>query len=280
MNKTIPYKETYLTFYHYKEPLKKVENGHGYQGALLGTIDGTKVQCHMCGDLWADLAKHVLMSHKKEVAGVREYKERFGLAFETALVSEEIRMLRKAESLKQWYSMSASEKETMRRKSREGYRKWLRENGRKFNQPKQQLETKNVRGTCPDQLLAKILACKEDIGYTPSKVDFIKWDNNSQRYVHLIYKTFGSWKEAVKKAGLTPKSIRQNGGKRNYSDEELLDSLSSFKDEFGKIPSASDCRRGFLLDYNIYVRRFGSFPNARKLAGITDRPTRWGVRSA
>lgn len=276
--KQIPYKDTYLTFYHYKEPLKKAATGFGYQGAVLGSLDGTGIQCHLCGELWGDLAKHIIMSHKDDVQGTHGYKERFGLAFKTALVSETVRMNRKAHGLIAWQNMSAEKKREIRRKSKEAFDTWMATKKPRI-QPKHQLETKNKRGTCPDQLLAKINECAKSIGHTPSKKDFIDWCD-SQRFVHLIYKTFGSWTEGIKRAGLEAKKQIQNGGKREYSDDELLDSLLLFQQETGKIPSASDCRRGFLVDYNIYVRRFGSFPLARKLAGINERPTKWGVAPA
>lgn len=276
--KQIPYKDTYLTFYHYKEPLKVVDGGFGYQGALLSTIDGTQVQCHICGELFADVGRHAISSHKEIVPTVRDYKERFGLAYSTALISESERDRRKMLMIKQWSRYTPEQRDRLRARIRKAAKKWHEARAaHKRRQPKITLETKNKRGTCPDQLLEKVNKCAADLGHTPSKAEFIDYCKGSQRYVHLISATFGSWTEAVKLAGLSAREHAQSSGRRIYSDEELLDALSLFQQENQKIPSYTDSRRGLLPDAGIYQRRFGSLPKARKLAGIRERPTRWGV---
>lgn len=110
------------------------------------------------------------------------------------------------------------------------------------------------------------------IGHVPSLREFRVWCG-TQKYVHLIFKTFGSWEKAVKKAGLTPKKkyISPKGTpKLRYSDEELLDYMSIFWQENKKIPTETDCWRKFIPNGDIYRRRFGSMENARRLAGIVD----------
>ena len=128
------------------------------------------------------------------------------------------------------------------------------------------METKNKRGVCPDQLLAKIKEVAEKVGHTPSLVEFIEV-TGTQRFKHLIFKTFGSWKNALKMVNLQPKEKRM-GRYIKYSSEELLEYLVIFAQENLRIPTSTDCRRGLLPDSAVYTRRFGSLPKARELAGV------------
>jgi hypothetical protein len=254
------YKKEDLTLHNYKEPLTKIEGGHGYYGTITATVDGKYIQCHICGDLFENLGNHLRHDHK---TNGKEYKERFGLAFMSALVSETYRLKQKKRSVKWWHNLSDEEKS--RRKE------MARRNRRKNNkQPRQQLETKNKRGTCPDQLLEKIREVADKLGRTPSKRDFIK-ACGTQRYVHLIYKTFGSWSGAVDMAGYRPLNNKVGkGGYRKYEDEELLAYLANFAEEHKEIPSYSDFFRGDLPSLGVYERRWGNLENARVVAGVYD----------
>ncbi len=275
-NKIVEVGGEFLTFYHYKEPLKQIPKsiGYGFYGALLSTPDGKKIQCHVCGKLFTELQAHARQAH-----GIknRDYKEMFQLAYRTALVSEEERMLRKEKTIAFFATLSEHEKEEIKRKSRIGYRVYRQSqitNPR--TQPEIRLETKNKRGTCPDQLLEKIKEVAKHVGRNPSKVDFIDYWQ-SQRYVHLIYKTFGSWSKAKEMAGygeIEQKTVK-GFKKKAYSKEELLEYLQIFYQENGKVPTETDCRRGLVPDSLIYRRHFGSLPKARELAGLYDEVGRW-----
>lgn len=264
MNKIIQYKDIPLTFYNYKEPLKSVIAGFGYYGVILGTLDGRKIQCHVCGKLFARVDSHIGQAHDKMTA--REYKEKFELAYTTALISENIRAELKERTLKWLASMTKEDREKLRKENAKQLAKWNREHP---EQPKLRLETKNKRGTCPDQLLEKIKEVAERIGHTPSKHEFIG-ETHTQRYVHLIYKTFGSWSNALKMTELSPREVKQLKGlkKPRYSNKELLEYLTIFAQENHKIPTHTDFRRGLLPSYGVYTRRFGKIENARKQAGV------------
>jgi hypothetical protein len=111
----------------------------------------------------------------------------------------------------------------------------------------------------------------------PSKHQFIV-ETGTQRYVHLIYKTFGSWSAALKMLNMKVKNTSSKGTKKQIcSDDELIEYLQIFYQEEGKIPTGTDCRRGLIPDQEIYKRRFGSLPIARLIAGIEEVPTRWGI---
>lgn len=258
--------ESGLTFSNYKEPLTKVKDGFGYYGVLMSTVDGSKVQCHICGELFEHLAIHVNNAHEIKS---RIYKNIFGLAYSTALVSETRRESLKQQTLNWLKTLTPEEKEAYAQRSRERLQKIRRE---KLNFDTQshphQLETRNKRGTCPDQLLAKITEVAQKLGKTPSLVEFIE-ETGGQRYKHLIFATFGSWKEAVKMAKLPLLTQRRSRGfKKRYSDDELLEYIRIFAQEHQRIPTATDCKRGLLPYYESY-RRFGGMPAARELADIS-----------
>ncbi len=203
---------------------------------------------------------------------VKEYKEKFQIARLTSLISEDVKEGRKNRTLKWWASLSADAKREFRIMRVKRYQDWAKKNRDKDRTFKIRLETKNKRGTCPDQLIEKIREVAKKLGHTPSKDEFII-ECDSQRYVHLIYTTFGSWAKAVQKAGLDLKEQVQNGGRNGrgrYSDDELLDYLSLFHQENGRIPTEVDGKRGWIPNGDIYRRRFGSLPKERALAGIEE----------
>lgn len=257
----IKYKNEFLTLQHYKEPLTKVKSGYGYYGCLLSTLDGSKIQCHICGKLFQSLVFHLPSAHD---INTKDYRERFGLARLTALVSENMRKEMKQKSLN-WISI-------MEKKHGKNWRLQLQEKGRRGAklrprlQPKEALETKNKKGTCPDQLLHKIKETEKEIGHVPSKEEFIKYCG-SQRYVHLIYKTFGSWSNALRKLGFTPQT-------QSYDDSQLLEFLKIFYETNNKIPTHTDSKRGLIPPSSTYKNHFGSLVIAREMAGIFDKPVR------
>jgi len=262
IGKQIKHGNIFLTLGHYKEPMMKIKkkDGFGFYGALLNTIDGKYVQCHICGKLFQSLSCHVRMHHKMDC---RDYREKFQLAYTTALISEKERERMKQTTIDWLKNLSEKEKQDMKqfaiKKSSEARK------GKKI-QPKLTLESYNKRGTCPEQLIQQILNVSTMLNRTPSLAEFIEY-THGQRYKHLIFKVYGSWKNALKIAGLNPKK-RQNGKRIIYSDEELLDYLKIFGTEFKKEPMTSDCNRGLLPDWNIYKRRFGSFTKAKELAEV------------
>lgn len=249
-----------LTLGFYKEPLKKVPKGHGFMGALLGTVDGSKVQCHICGKLLDFLPGHIYNTHKIKS---KEYREMFQLAKSTALASENYRAEMKRVFLEKLKAMSEEEREAYRERARIGRSK------RGRFQPKITLETLNKRGTCPDQLLDKIIEVKNRLGRVPSKHEFI-YECKSQRYIHLIYKTYGSWVKALQILGMQPKKQQNAPGsrKKKYSPEELIEYMRIYAMENQKKPTYTDFKRGLLPHYGAYINTFGDIESARRAAGI------------
>ena len=264
--------DTILTLKNYKEPLKEIppEEGIGWYGTLAMDVKTGKVQCHLCGDFLESLPGHIFNTHKIKT---REYREKFGLAYSTALVSESQRMKLKEKTLQWLASMTEEEK----REYIENAKRAGRVNAKKSRGTlglKKTLEQMNKEGSCPDQTLDEIRKVKEEIGHIPSKGEFIQF-KGSQRYVHLAYKHFGSWKKAIEMCGFGENEKRyENGGKttgqkyKQYTDEELLEYLRIYAQEYGQVPTASDWKRDLLPTHDTYIRHFGSIEEARQRAGV------------
>lgn len=256
----------WLTLSHYKEPLRKVKKGYGYEGCMLHAVDGDGVMCHECGEVFSTLQSHLRAEHKMSTA---EYREKFKIAKKTPLVSEENRLTRSQAMLSYIESLTPAEKKKFFNNYKKNAKK-ARKKRTKY-QPKESLETKNKKGTCPDQLKQQIMNCAKELGRTPSKKEFIVWCDGSQRFVHLLYKTFGSWTKAVELCGLTPKKKVPKGNTiGEYNPDELLEYLRIYTTENNKVPSSTDFLMGLLPSHGAYIRHFGTIERARREAGVYD----------
>lgn len=260
--------QEFLTLKNYKEPLIPVKKGYGYLGAIQVTTDGSKIQCHIYGKLFENLTFHINSKHQMNS---QEYKEKFQLAKQSALISEVFRDSLKQKTIEYMMTLSPEQKEALKNKQKEGYRKYLKERG-SVNNFKIALETKNKRNACPQQLLKKIKEVAQKLKKTPTKSEFIV-ECKSQRYVHLIYKTYGSWSNALKLLNMTPANTSWKGTERTrQSDEALLEHLQNFWIENKRIPTETDSRRGLIPHSQLYQARFGGLVKARLLAGIHEKP--------
>lgn len=261
--KQIKVNDQVLTFYHYKEPLIPLKKGFGFEGVLLFSKEKDKIQCHECGGMFKNLSPHVKSKHN---LSAESYKAKYGLLNNTSLLSESER-IRRQQTFLRWFDSLDEEKRNKWKRNHLPEVIAARNKLKRKKVVKERMERKNLKGTCPQQLLDKIIECKKFIGHTPSKKEFIDyWE--SQRYVHLIYQTFGSWTKAVKKAGLQLKERKRSPGKKAYNEQELLDYLREFAMNNQRIPTATDFRRGYLPTYSVYTRKFGSIENARRMAGV------------
>jgi len=76
---------------------------------------------------------------------------------------------------------------------------------------------------------------------------------------------FGSWKNALEKAGILDKMEHV----RIYTSEEISDSLFQFYETYGQIPKYNDFRNGAMsIHASTILRRFGTWNNALKTVGL------------
>lgn len=250
----------------YKEPLEPVKKGFGYMGALSFTTTG-KLQCHICGELFDHLGHHI----RNHNLSAGEYRTKFQLASGSSLISEGERLRLKENHLRWWASMSPEERKERIKKWRKGAVQFEKGTPRKEygNLRKLNLEQKNKRGICPEQLMKLICDAAVKLGKTPSKAEFALF-YQTERFFRPISKTFGSWNDALKKANLTVNltSKGQTWERKVYETDELLEYLQDYFNREKTLPSRSDFSRGFLPSYDTYLARFGSMGEARRRAGL------------
>lgn len=250
-----------IVYSGYKEPLKRFDGGYGYLGVVAFNRYTGQIQCHYCGNFYEVLTPAHLRTH-----GVtpREYRENAQIAYGTPLASEAYRKM-----LAERYEKIQKKLTPLQRLLGQSNRlkKSIESNkarkGQKIN-----LETRNKRGNCPDQLLEKIRDLHKQMGEVPSKRQFM--EAHGGRYMDLLYKTFGSYPNAVKLAGFVSK---QEERQKKYSDEALLQYIRNFLDVNGRPPRALDCKLGRLPDLHVYINHFGSWVRAKEIAFFEKQPT-------
>lgn len=239
----------------YKEPLRAVAGGFGYYGTVTYDESQCFTQCHDCGNFYRHLGRHVVQAH--EITS-DEYKEKYGLEKKNSLLATNTR----TNHLEKWMSMTDAERKVVTDRLRD---QAANRSGKRFER---RLEWHNQRGTCPDQIIDKILKLQKESGRTPTQRGFSAKYGVKFRKAADVH--FGTWREACVQAGLTPNERYR--GKRRYSDDQLLESLRSFKQTYGREPYSSDSRTGVLLATEwTYRRRFGTWQKAKAAAfeGIT-----------
>lgn len=238
----------------YKEPLREVPNGFGYMGTISYDKSQTYTQCHSCGVFYRFLGKHVTAAHSLTSD---EYKEKYGIDKKSSLLATNTR----SNAVEHWASLSDAE----RTKRLERLREMAKLGNRaKQGLPRQtRLEWHNKRGSCPDQIVDKILALHKKLGKTPTQKDFEKAHNRGLVKTATVH--FGGWNEAVKQAGLVPNT--RHRGTAWYTEEQLLESLRDFKKIYGREPYSGEARTGILVaSSSAYRRAFGTWLKAKQAA--------------
>jgi hypothetical protein len=256
-----------LVYLNYKEPLKEIEDGHGYWGTIAQSKDGSEIQCHICGKMFSNLGSHVFHAHEMKA---EEYKDRFKLAKMTPLCSDEFSKIAKERTLEWMSKMTPEALAQMHVKTNGAHDK-------RVIQPRTMtLEELNRKGICPDQLLDKIREASVSLGKTPTVTEFNTF-HKTQRFIVPVTRTFGSWKQACEYAGLTPNKTGGKGGAQTvYTKEQLLQFLKDYQERTGLPPTANDCARGFIPSLATYIKHFGSIKKAREAAGLDSFvSTRW-----
>lgn len=230
--KVMEYEEAssgFVTLYNYKEPFMKYEQGFGFQGVLLFDGETDKIQCHICGQWFLQLGGHLTREHNMKA---EDYKKTVGLSKRTALVGEVVRAKLIATGLKK------------RLKNLRGMK------GRKHTEASKALISanhagktrmmQNVNGTCPEQLIERLIAEYKKQGKTPA-------ERNLQFHEALI-KTYGTYRNACKFAGLPEqegersmisahKTVAHNAEKIK---QKIFDWIYHFYDVNKKLPIKTD----------------------------------------
>jgi hypothetical protein len=212
----------YATFYNYKEPLMKFEGGFGYVGALVFDGKTDKIQCHFCGEWLGSLPHHLAREHNMTAS---DYKEKVGLFQTTALISESARAKLIASGLdRRKQNLRYGKKKTQAEKDK--ISATLKRNGQKE-------EGKNLRGTCPAQLIDRMQKIAQEKGDKLVMRDFDGFDE-------LLKLTFGSVKEACQIANVPYNLAGKKKVKSKYTEEKAVNFIKEYIVRFKSVPARSD----------------------------------------
>jgi len=230
----------------YKEPFEKAD-GYGYKGVLTISNENTHVQCHICGLFFTSLGNHI---QKRHTITTREYKIQYGLRLSKGLVSPKYR-----QQLKQRVKNARLDVKSKRYAGLQKGAEILKNNPKK--QQMYMLENKNIRGTCPEQLLDKVKAVYEKYGADAGLNAFRK-EYGAGKYVEAIYKTYGSWKNAVEIAGYSVNSPKKPMTKQQFRAITL-----DYYDRHKEQPTYRDFyNRNELPSHTVMYRLYGNYNNA------------------
>jgi hypothetical protein len=249
----------YVRLYNYKEPFLPFKGGFGYEGTLLFDGETEKIQCHLCGNWFHTFSNHLNREHNMRASA---YKNMVGLRQSTALVAESAR---KKMVLAKFYNPSKNLRPG--KKHSEATKKKIA-----MTLLANPMETKNEKGTCPLQLLDRLNKLSQRLGRVPTEREV--------PFKNTLYKVFGSYSKACKRAGLEGRKSGQNlkhwkTKGFDYTNAGLIKLLREFKDREGRYPSFSDTTRGLLPTWEAYKKHFGGWDKARDLAFPNEdwRPT-------
>ena len=109
----------------------------------------------------------------------------------------------------------------------------------------------------------------DDLGTAPTNDEMTARGDCSPETAQRL---FGSWNDAVRAAGLTPRL------RSKIPTEELLAAIDGLADRLGRVPRWADNRREGQFSVTTYQKRFGSWKHALAAAGYDAPParqTRW-----
>lgn len=112
------------------------------------------------------------------------------------------------------------------------------------------------------KLIEALCELAEELGKTPTRTEM----NESGRYSSQPYYTqFGGWNDALAAAGMGPNH------RNTVPEEELIEELQRVAEEVGRVPRMEDMDSIGEFSASAYHRRFGSWPAARKTAGLQEK---------
>lgn len=125
-----------------------------------------------------------------------------------------------------------------------------------------------TRLSSDEQIIGRVQALALRLGHSPTSIE---WKAADMRPVRtMICARFGSWKAFLAKAGLPP-CTRSAFVSCEQTDEEMLASLREYHDTHGRAPRYDEwnAQPDKKASATTYHRRFGSWSEAKRKAGLT-----------
>lgn len=222
-----------VTLYNYKEPFMKFEGGYGFRGVLLFDSIKDSVQCHLCGNWYESLSPHLKREHN---ATAKRYKEMVGLQNSTALIGEKLRDKLIANGIEQ-RKRNLTPGVIMTEEVKDKIRNTLLEN---------RDEIKNIRGTCPAQLLDRLKKKYYASG------EPITSDNIGDGFYATLRKIYGGIENACRKAGIP---YANNTNRVKWTKEFCIDWVSNYIKKYKKFPLRKDTGEQCWIKINSYGKK-------------------------
>lgn len=231
-----------------EEFTEPVEGGFGYYGIVGHTEDGSKLQCHICGELFVGLTAHITGGHGLSAP---QYKERFRLSATSVLLGSLARRV-----------VIQVARQKQRERGSTVNKDWpAQPNGRARRPSILTLERDLRRGTAPKQLIDQLWQLKGELGRVPLKKDWRKYYKGKMT---TIYRHFGGWSAFVDSAGMTSFTTEKF---KKGSKEVILERWTNFYLKYGRVPTLTECvnKVDGLFYSKSYYSRFGSIKELNRL---------------
>jgi len=240
------------TVFKVEAPIEELKKYHGYKGVLLRDTDKDLVQCHLCGEWYQHLQKHVTTGHKmKEFT----YRKKFGLPLHFPLCNKKYSEVARKTLLSNIKNNPPSRSK--------GRRKNLITKKGKANHfySYNNASWDNKKGACPEQLNKRYLAVADIVGADPSKLDLAKYDPPLYSMIVRRGMTLNTFRA---KYGYTvrPKS-------KKVSEHEIIGAMRKIYLNKGKVPATRDFWSG-RPNYKSIIRMYGSFRKALMAANVIE----------
>ena len=209
------------------EPFMEVKRGHGYQGVVMYDDIEDKLQCHICGKFYENLGQHIWMGHKIKSA---DYKIDFGASDAARMVNRNRRhghtyrrqggaMLMKNRhglcelQIKHRYQVVCDllgrhpMQDEIMRYDKKLFHCGIVPNYKNLNrfresigvQPKKWEDYSKIG---VEKLIAELRRIRFDEHKLPTTSMFMNGNRNGKPSIQCYYRTFGSWTNALRMAGL------------------------------------------------------------------------------
>lgn len=126
-------------------------------------------------------------------------------------------------------------------------------------------EARFARYLSDEVLCEQLRRLAKELGHTPLRKEL---DARRGEYPcsQTYYDRFGSWREALDRAGL----VEEYHYRRDMSDEDLLEMLRRLAAELGRVPTVRDLEKyDWVASHSTFCHRFGRWSNALKAAGLS-----------
>ncbi len=243
------------TIFKCEPPIKKLDNGHGYDGVLLRNKLTDTLQCHICGNWFKALSHHVIFSHK---ISCDDYRDNYKLPYKFPLVGR---------SISKSHSDNANRKISLENLAKHRNPDYARKfsplnNKKRWDYIYKRLGNDNIVGACPEQLRQRYMLVSDYVGRNPTYRDLLKHDSKIVKLIKNRYKSLNLFRE---QNGF--EVVEPNRPVNGISDDSCINALRIFYKKYRRVPTSRDFR-SLTPTTKTFIDHFGSWNRSLKIAGF------------